>query len=39
MTQSHISRIENAELSPSHRIIDRIAKSLGVEAGRIDPAR
>ena len=38
-TQRHVSRIENAELSPSHRTIERIAKSLGVEASRIDPAR
>ena len=39
LTQSHISRIEHAELSPSHRTVDRIAKSLGVEANRIDPTR
>ncbi len=39
LTQSHISRIENAELIPSHRTIDRIAKSLGVDPSRIDPTR
>jgi DNA-binding XRE family transcriptional regulator len=39
LAQSHISRIENAELSPSHRTIERIAKALDVEPGAIDPAR
>ncbi|MGC8551750.1 MAG: helix-turn-helix domain-containing protein [Phycisphaerae bacterium] len=39
LTQSHISRIENAELSPSHRTVDRLAAALGVEPSEIDPTR
>lgn len=39
LPQSHLSRIETAKLSPSSHTIDRLAKALGVEPARIDPAR
>ena len=39
LTQGHVSRTENTEFGPSHRTIERIAKSLGVQANRIDPKR
>jgi DNA-binding XRE family transcriptional regulator len=37
LTQSHISRIENAEHRPNHFTISKIAEALGVEVGNIDP--
>jgi DNA-binding XRE family transcriptional regulator len=37
LTQSHISRLENAEHSPTHLTLEKIAKALGVEARQIDP--
>ena len=39
LTQSHISRIENAELSPSHRTVEKLAAALGVDPAEIDPTR
>jgi DNA-binding XRE family transcriptional regulator len=39
LTQSHISRIENAELSPSHHTVEKLAAALGVQPGEIDPTR
>lgn len=37
LTQSHISRLENAEHSATHLTLTKIAKALGVEVGEIDP--
>ena len=37
LPQSHISRLENAEHSPTHLTLEKIAKALGVEVGTIDP--
>jgi DNA-binding XRE family transcriptional regulator len=37
LTQSHVSRLENAEHSATHMTLTKIAKSLGVEVGEIDP--
>jgi DNA-binding XRE family transcriptional regulator len=37
LTQSHVSRLENAEHSATHLTLTKIAKALGVEAGEIDP--
>jgi ribosome-binding protein aMBF1 (putative translation factor) len=37
LPQSHISRIENAEYSPTHVTIEKIAKALNVVVGKIDP--
>jgi DNA-binding XRE family transcriptional regulator len=39
LTQSHVSRIENSEIAPSHRTIERLAGALGVEPSEIDPTR
>ncbi len=39
LAQSHISRIENAELSPSHRTVEKLAAALGVNPGELDPTR
>jgi DNA-binding XRE family transcriptional regulator len=39
LTQSHISRIENSEIAPSHRTIEKLARALGVEPSEIDPTR
>lgn len=37
LTQSHVSRIENAEHSPTHFTLDKIAKALSVEIRELDP--
>jgi DNA-binding XRE family transcriptional regulator len=37
LTQSHISRLENAEHSATHLTLTKIAKALGVAVGKIDP--
>ena len=37
LTQSHISRLENAEHSATHLTLTKIAKALGVEVGDLDP--
>ena len=37
LTQSHISRIENAEHSPTNFTLQKIASALGVEVRDIDP--
>jgi DNA-binding XRE family transcriptional regulator len=37
LPQSHISRIENAQHSATHLTLEKIAKALGVEVGKIDP--
>jgi DNA-binding XRE family transcriptional regulator len=37
LPQSHISRLENAEHSPTHLTLEKIAKALDVEVGAIDP--
>ena len=38
LTQSHVSRLERAEHSPTHFTLEKIAKALGIEVGEIDPA-
>ncbi len=38
LTESHISRLENAEHSATHMTLTKIAKALGVEVGEIDPS-
>jgi DNA-binding XRE family transcriptional regulator len=37
LTQSHISRIENAEHHPTNFTLEKIAKALGVKVSQIDP--
>ena len=37
LTQSHVSRLENAEHSATHLTLTKIAEALGVEVGEIDP--
>jgi DNA-binding Xre family transcriptional regulator len=37
LTQSHISRLENAAHSATHLTLTKIAQALGVEVGEIDP--
>jgi DNA-binding XRE family transcriptional regulator len=37
LTQSHISRIENAEHRPTNFTLEKIAKALGIKASQIDP--
>ncbi|HBI41742.1 MAG TPA: XRE family transcriptional regulator [Planctomycetales bacterium] len=37
LPQSHISRIENAQHSATHRTLQKIARALGVKASKIDP--
>jgi DNA-binding XRE family transcriptional regulator len=37
LPQSHISRIENAQHSATFMTLEKIAKALGVEVGKIDP--
>ena len=37
LQQSHISRIESAEYSPTHMTLSKIAKALDVDVGTIDP--
>jgi ribosome-binding protein aMBF1 (putative translation factor) len=39
LPQSHISKLENGEHSPSHKTVDRLAEALGVDAGKLDPTR
>jgi DNA-binding XRE family transcriptional regulator len=38
LTQSHISRLENGEHSPSHTTIAKIAAALGISASKLDPS-
>ncbi len=37
LPQSHISRLENAEYSPTHLTLEKIARALDVSVGDIDP--
>jgi DNA-binding XRE family transcriptional regulator len=37
LPQSHISRIENAHHSATFMTLEKIARALGVEVGKIDP--
>lgn len=37
LTQSHISRIENAEHRPNHFTLDKIARAFGLDVGQLDP--
>lgn len=37
LPQSHISRIEQEKISPSHKTIDKLAKAFGVCPNQIDP--
>lgn len=37
LTQSHISRLENAEHSATNFTLEKIAKALGVTVGDLDP--
>ncbi len=37
LTQSHVSRLENAEHSATHLTLTKIARALGVDLGEIDP--
>jgi DNA-binding XRE family transcriptional regulator len=36
--QPHLSRLENAEHSPTHKTLSRIAKALGIPVGDLDPS-
>ncbi len=36
LPQSHISRLENGEHSPSHMTLEKIAKALGIDVGVFD---
>ena len=38
LPQSHISRLETGQHSPSHKTLGKIAKSLGVDEGVLDPS-
>ncbi|MEX2175590.1 MAG: helix-turn-helix transcriptional regulator [Pirellulaceae bacterium] len=38
LTQSHISRLENGDHSPSQATIRKIAAALGMEASELDPS-
>jgi DNA-binding XRE family transcriptional regulator len=38
LPQSHISRIENGKLSPSHATLEKIAKGLGLPVSEFDPS-
>jgi ribosome-binding protein aMBF1 (putative translation factor) len=38
LPQSHISRIERAEYTPTHKTIGKIAEAFGIELGEIDPS-
>ncbi len=38
LTESHLSRLENAGHNATHMILTKIAKALGVELGEIDPS-
>jgi len=38
LQQSHVSRLENAEYSPTHKTLEKIASAHGVEVGSIDPS-
>jgi len=37
LTQSHISRLENAEHSPTHLTLTKIAGALGIDVKMLDP--
>lgn len=37
LTQSHISRLENAEHSATHKTLEKIAAALGVQVRDLDP--
>ena len=37
LTQSHVSRLENAEHTATNFTLEKIAKALGVSAGDLDP--
>lgn len=37
LPQSHISRLEHGQHSPSHRTLERIAEALQVQIGDLDP--
>ena len=36
--QPHLSRLENAEHSPTHKTLSKIAEALGIPVGDIDPS-
>lgn len=38
LPQSHISRLENGQHSPSRATLEKIARALGVEVGVFDPS-
>ena len=38
LPQSHISRLEKAQHSPSNKTLERIAKALGVGLSKLDPS-
>lgn len=38
LTQSHISRLENATHSATHKTLEKIAQALGVQVGELDPS-
>lgn len=38
LTQSHISRLENGEHSPSHATVKKIADALGIPVSSLDPS-
>jgi len=38
MPQSHISRLENGEHSPTHLTMQKIADALGINVNQLDPA-
>ena len=37
LTQPHVSRLENAEYTATHKTLVKIATALGVEIGELDP--
>ena len=37
LTQSHVSRLENATHSATHKTLEKIAQALGVAIGDLDP--
>lgn len=37
LTQSHVSRLEKAEHSATHLTLQKIARALGVDVGKLDP--
>ncbi len=38
LTQSHISRLENAAHSATYKTLEKIAQALGVQIGELDPS-